>query len=402
MQQIIKYFTGEVNTQKKAGDSTEYLRVAWLFPSMAQANYWHPVLSKFTRIFHQTIVYTGLWPGFTPGFNNAFKVETVGKTTFASLRNSSSGYNSGFILVSPSIIIHLIRFKPDIIFTNGFSLWTLLALVFKLWGKWRIVIVYDGSSPNIDYQGSKIRLLLRRVIAKAVDACITNSRGGKAYLTNILNVESNRVFARPYQVPSTEALLNNCKDIVPDDDSLTRPIFLFVGKLIARKGVHYLLQACTLLNQQGYCNYTVQIVGDGIEEKELKIFCKKNNLDQYIQWIGKVNYEQLYTYFQNADIFIFPTLEDIWGLVVLESMFFSKPVICSQWAGASEMVAHGENGYIIDPLEPKDIAMAMRHFIDEPALITSMGNKSKQFIAEHTPEAAVSFLSQVTSFVCKS
>jgi glycosyltransferase involved in cell wall biosynthesis len=88
------------------------------------------------------------------------------------------------------------------------------------------------------------------------------------------------------------------------------------------------------------------------------------------------------SYFQQADIFVFPTFEDIWGMVALEAMIFGKPVVCSKWAGAVEMVSDGTNGYIFDPYNSQELASVMCRFIDEPELINSMGNQSQQLIEQ--------------------
>ncbi|MFM7447366.1 MAG: glycosyltransferase, partial [Leptolyngbyaceae cyanobacterium] len=107
-----------------------------------------------------------------------------------------------------------------------------------------------------------------------------------------------------------------------------------------------------------------------------------------------VDYESLGAYFEATDVFIFPTLEDIWGMVVLEAMAFRKPVICSKWAGAVEMIDQGKTGYIVDPHNVEELAGAMRLFIKNPELISTMGEKSCQVISQHTPEIAAKFLSE--------
>ena len=380
----------------------ENLRFAWLLPSMIRGNYWHPVFSQFTKLFKQTKVYTGLWSGFATGFENTFDLTTVGKTSFASLSTSTAGYQTGFIKASPKILIHLIKFQPQVIFTSGFSVWTLLAILLKIWGRWKIIIFYDGSSPNIDCQNSTVRLWFRRSMIKAVDAGITNSQAGKIYLTKIVGAKADSIFARPYQVPSTEALLrekNRASELFSSaKPAEKKPIFLFVGQLIPRKGLHLLLQACLLLQQQGYQNFTVQIVGDGAEQEPLATFAQQHHLSDRLEWIGKVDYHQLWRYFQAADVFVFPTLEDIWGLVVLEAMFFGKPIICSKYAGASEMVKEGENGYIIDPFQPEQLAKTMQYFIDSPELILKLGEKSKTLIEPHNPAAAVNLFAEVVEY----
>ena len=101
------------------------------------------------------------------------------------------------------------------------------------------------------------------------------------------------------------------------------------------------------------------------------------------------------SYFNNVDVFVFPTLEDIWGMVVLEAMLFGKPVLCSKFAGAKEMVVHSENGFIFDPHEPQELADYMQKFIREPELIEKMSNRSLQIIEPHNPQNIAKNLKQV-------
>ncbi len=368
-------------------------RVAWLFPSMNRGSYWHPILSEFTKILQQTTVYTGFWPGFTSGFEGTFTVEVVGKTKLTESTRPLPKYSRGVAFASPSIVGHLFQFKPQVIFTSGFSIWTLLALLFKPLGRWKIIIAYEGSSPTVDCCDSKLRLMLRRTMVRFTDAFITNSIRGKGYLTKILKVEESRVFAKPYEVPDSKALSGEASE---DDLGLQHPVFLYMGQLILRKGLHLLLEACAILQKQGYRNYSILIVGDGPQRDELEHFSQKHDLQDRIQWVKWIEYVRLNTYFRSADVFVLPSLEDTWGMVVLEAMVFGKPVLCSKWAGASEMVVEGENGYVFDPHEPEELAKIMIRFINEPELIASMRKKSQQIMTRYTPEAAAQFLAEVT------
>lgn len=371
------------------------LCIAWLFTSQ-MGNYWHPVLSEFTKVFKKTTVYTGYWSGFTTGFEDAFTVEEVGKTRCIKMAPSGAGYSRHFLYASPSIVGHLLQLKPQVIFTNGFSLWTFLALLFKPWGRWRLIVAWEGSSPTVDYCDSRLRIMSRRMIVRFADALITNNHRGKAYLTKILRAKESHVFARPYEVPDLKALSGQQEDSEASDLGLRRPVFLYVGQVIQRKGLHLLLEACVILQKQEYRNYTVLILGDGTQRDELENFSQNHGLKDCVKWVGWLDYEYLSYYFQSADVFVLPTLEDTWGMVVLEAMAFGKPVLCSKWAGAAEMVVEGENGYVFDPHDPAKLAETMRRFIDNPDLIVSMGHKSQQLITPHTPEAAAQFFAEVT------
>jgi glycosyltransferase involved in cell wall biosynthesis len=86
-------------------------------------------------------------------------------------------------------------------------------------------------------------------------------------------------------------------------------------------------------------------------------------------------------------------------MVVLEAMAFGKPVLCSQWAGAREMLVDGENGYLFDPNDTKQFTDHLRQFIENLNLIPTMGERSRQLIAQHNPETAAQFIHQVTTIV---
>lgn len=371
------------------------MRIAWLLP--LSFFYWQPTLSKLTELVPETTVFAALWPGHAQGFNNHIKVQLVGENN-EKLNYAKADYDDKIEFLPISIITHLFRYKPNIVFSNSFGIWTLLALLFKFIGKWRVVIAYEGSSPGVDFRNSPIRLFMRRIMVSLADACISNSQAGKSYLIDILGAKANRVFSKPYEIPDASALQQKGEIEQLEKCEFKKPIFLFVGQVVPRKGVKYLLEACTILQQQGCDDYTVLIVGDGVQRQEMELYTQLNNLQNQVKWLGKVEYSNLGVYFEAADVFVLPTLEDTWGIVVQEAMILGKPVLCSERAGASELVKDGENGYLFDPEQPEKLASIMLDFISNPSLCKTMGENSQKFIANHTPTAAGKFLAQVAEF----
>ena len=308
---------------------------------------------------------------------------------------TATGYGTGFTYLSPKIISELLRFKPDVIFADSFRIWTLFALLLKPVGKWRVILTYEGSSPSVDYRSSAVRTSLRRAMVKAADACITNSQAGKDYLTGFLKAQEDRVFSMPYEVPDSKSLLGQFDNVEAGDSELQRPVFLFVGHLVRRKGIYLLLEACAILQKQGYHDYTLLIAGDGPQREELQAFSKNHDLENCIQWLGRVDYDRLGAYFQKADVFVLPTLEDTWGMVVLEAMLFGKPVLCSKWAGTAEMIVDGKNGYVFDPHQPEKLAKLIHWFMNNIGLVNDMGLASRQIMNSHTPEIVSKSLAKV-------
>ncbi|MEM8718402.1 MAG: glycosyltransferase family 4 protein [Cyanobacteria bacterium P01_G01_bin.39] len=372
------------------------MQIAWLLPKIGF--FWQPMLSEFTKLFPKTNVFTAKFPSFVKGLENSIAVETIGSPYQLGTKTQAPGYSCTMTMVSPKIVFPLIRFKPKVIFSNSFGIWTIFALLLKPLYRWRVIIAYEGSSPGVDFANSPFRLWMRRLMIKVADACITNSKRGEAYLTKVLDAKQDRVFAYPYEVPTTESLSHNSSQALIKS-KLQRPVFLFVGRVVPRKGLGILLKACKLLKDRGYDNYTLLVLGDGEEREELEAFCQTHELENVVEWKGWISNDSLNSYFKSSDVFILPTLEDTWGVVIHEAMLFSKAIICSDAAGSSELVKHNCNGYIFPSQQIEKLAELMSQFIDNPDLITQMGKQSQLLIANYTPKSAAQFLAEVTDSI---
>src|SRR5215470_914239 len=121
-------------------ESRKPVRVAWLFPSLARGYYWQPVFKEFTRYLPETTIFTGLWPGFAHGYENAFQVRTLSGVRFVTLKRRHDGASGGYVRTPLSILAELGKFKPDVVFTNGFHGFTVCVLLLRLIRGIRVVI----------------------------------------------------------------------------------------------------------------------------------------------------------------------------------------------------------------------------------------------------------------------
>ena len=379
------------------------LRVAWLVPAVELGAYWQPVLREFTKVFKNTVFYTGcVWSGFDPTMPGSSAIKLVGETKFVETQKIETGYSRGFMVVSPSIIGYLLEFRPHVVFPQAFSLWTVIVALLKPLMRWKIAIIYDGSSPNSDFRDSTFRTLVRRILVWFADAFVSNSNAGKKYLMEALNVPEEKIFTRTYLVPDAGALVKRLDQTQQPNLQLKRPIFLYVGRITARKGIKTLLEACAILKNQGYVDYSLLIIGKGDQREELEAFIKECDFEEQVTWAGWVEYGNLGAYFQQADIFVFPTFEDVWGMVVPEAMVLGKAVLCSNGAASCELIMSGENGYIFDPNSAQELAEQMQIFLDNPDVMESMGERSRQIISQKTPETAAKAYVEVTSFLMEN
>jgi glycosyltransferase involved in cell wall biosynthesis len=360
--------------------------------------YWQPLFKEFSRLFPNTVIFTGNWPGYLRGYEESFTVQQLGGFKLVALKRTETGAYIGFIRAPASILPELRKFRPSVIFTCSFTIWTLYALIYKSFSRCRVVGVYDGASPSTAFLHSAIRLRLRRTLGRFLDAVITNSQAGERYLRDVLRIPESRILRHPYQVPEPGALCSG-----QDGDSPlklnSRPVFLFVGSLITRKGWRYLLEAAARLVQRGMDSFSVVLAGEGEERQDLLRMVAALRLESIVHLMGQMRYEDLGALFLASDVFVLPTLEDVWAVVVLEAMAFGKPVLCSKYAGARELVQHGVNGFVFDPYNVDELAGYMERFIREPGLIARSGQWSREIIAPHTPEQAAKALAALVHSV---
>ncbi|SRR5271165_467468 len=372
-------------------------RVALVFPFLARTHYWQPVFREFTRLIPHTRVFTGLWGGFAPGYEGTFDLHIVKGTRNVVLKsnNLGEGYESTFCWAPLSIFRELAKFKPHVIFTTGFGIWTLCALLYKLVTGARVIVLWDGCSAYSSSRISRVRHWFRRSMAPFFDFGVSNMREGVAYMSEILGIPKKRLLSYPYQVADLAILDSSASDHrVPER---MRPSFLFVGAINARKGWRYLLEASALLVKKGTDKFSVLFVGAGNQEQELLASIASLGLGHIAHHVGPVPYHQIASYYKEADVFVFPTTEDVWGLVLIEAMAFGLPVMCSKYAGSREMVEHDENGFIVDPRDVEAFARYMARFIDDPNLALEFGARSRERIAPYTSTRAAEVLAGVAS-----
>jgi len=139
----------------------------------------------------------------------------------------------------------------------------------------------------------------------------------------------------------------------------TDRIILFSGQLIERKGVFELLEG--FLNySKNDVNTSLLMIGKGQEKEKMEKIIKIKNISN-IFFGDFVQYKDLYKYYSISDLFILPSREEVWGLVLNEAAACGLPIITTTATGAGiDLVEEGKNGYIIKPNCPKCITEAIK------------------------------------------
>ena len=159
-------------------------------------------------------------------------------------------------------------------------------------------------------------------------------------------------------------------------------LYLFVGQMAERKGVRYLLDAWLKLSAV-HPNDKLLLVGTGNQLEEFRDKYKKGTS---IIFTGRIEYSEIYKFYAIADVFIIPTIEDNWSLVIPEAMACGLPVATSIYNGCyPELVHKDENGITFDTFKQESIIEALEYFHHQDLRQMGMNsiNIEKNFDTKH-------------------
>jgi glycosyltransferase involved in cell wall biosynthesis len=139
-----------------------------------------------------------------------------------------------------------------------------------------------------------------------------------------------------------------------------KPVLLYVGQLIARKGIEPLLHAVANLQKEGR-EFSLLLVGSGRDQQDLSRLTEDLNLAN-VHYRPARESESMPAVYRSADVLIFPTLEDVWGLVANEGILSGLPVLCSRYAGCAHELFAPES--IFDPHDAAEFNEKLRMAIE--------------------------------------
>ena len=159
-------------------------------------------------------------------------------------------------------------------------------------------------------------------------------------------------------------------------------LMLTVARLEAtekKKGVADVIKAIPgLLEEFPSINY--YIVGGGDDLPRLRSLVASLEIENHVYFMGEVSDIELREYYQSCDLFIMPSSTEGLGIVYLEAMAFSKPVISGEYGGSSEVLINGETGLLVPYGDIPEIQHAIRTILGDKKLAKNMGIKGRQFL----------------------
>ena len=312
---------------------------------------------------------------------NGYSSEFLGK-------NFSNRTPGGFFsLICPEIWREISTKPYDIIWLHGYNYFAYILAFFaaKFSGK----KIFYRSETHLNLKKSKWRQRVRdgvlRRFFQYIDSFLAIGSLNKAYYET-MGVNPSKISLVPYTVDNarfsiTRSMSKHNRRTLLRQNGLDHhlPTILFCSKLAERKNPKLVIDAVQSLKSQD-CNLI--IAGNGPLQAELTEYVGalgKTN----IRFLGFLNQSELPCLYSAVDIFVLPSENEPWGLIVNEVMAAGLPVILGPEIGcAPDLVRHGENGIILEELTVSCLNLHLSKLLIKPEKLLEMGKKSKKIVSK--------------------
>lgn len=278
----------------------------------------------------------------------------------------------------------LFDYRPDVIMVSN-ATEALFCLPFKVLFRTSLGII-SGDTLRIATKMNMVSQQAKKLVYKSLDIYCAYGEETENYLIDI-GIRRNQIWKTFWAVDNnffSDSRHKRSGKMLRKALKTNRYLFLTVGQLIERKGFLNLLDAWKQLPVEVDNLVSLLIVGSGVQKQRLLSIVDQQGL-RNVLFMDHVMGDELAACYCAADIFIFPTLEDIWGLVVNEAMVAGLPILCSEHAGCVvELVKDGTNGFVFDPFNETSIRSTILKSIAERERWSDMGLSSQAIISRYT------------------
>lgn len=238
----------------------------------------------------------------------------------------------------------------------------------RIFAKFRIVSTFHGTGPIwVKYYIPFLRPLFKLIIRYS-DIITVNSSFTKEEIVGKIFYGNFKII--PFGAYSTKKDLTHYK-VKPQK-------LLFVGRLVKRKGLKYLINAINLLKDE-FPKLSLSIIGGGPLKSTLEKMIKDLKLEDRIEMTGPLSPDKVAYHYKTCKIFILPsTIDNIGntetlGVVLIEALSYKKPVIASRVGGIVDIVKDKKTGVLVEQKNSYELARAIKNLLLNPTYANNLG-----------------------------
>jgi glycosyltransferase involved in cell wall biosynthesis len=247
----------------------------------------------------------------------------------------------------------------------------------------------QSSKSSFPTPRTKLSHLFMRYLSKiekesAKDATmiVTVSKYSSKKIVQLYDVDKKKIRIVPNGVNLQKFKpVEGCEKVKHRIETNNKQHVLFVGRLVPRKGVHFLIEAAKHVVKESKETIFV-VVGDGPLKNHLISYSKKQGVSDNFVFLGDVHDYKLPTLYSCADLFVLPSIQEGQGIALLEAQATAKPVVAFNVSGINEIVLDKETGLLVKP-DSYELANAILNLLSNRSLREKMGRCGRKFVSEN-------------------
>lgn len=221
---------------------------------------------------------------------------------------------------------------------------------------------------------------LEKKIAKNATLIVTVSEYSSNKIVQFYDVDKEKIRVVPNGVDTEWFKPSKTGEKIKRQIGLNnRLCVLFVGRLIPRKGLSFLVEAAKNIVEK-FRNTMFVVVGNGPLKNNLLAYLEKMNLSRYFVFLGDVHESVLPALYNCADIFALPSIQEGQGIALLEAQATAKPVVAFDVGGVREAISNNETGLLVKP-SSNELAKAIMKLLADCSLRKQFGGKGREFVS---------------------
>ncbi|MBA7666919.1 2-deoxystreptamine glucosyltransferase [subsurface metagenome] len=267
---------------------------------------------------------------------------------------------------------------------NEHSFFSFMSIIYNLVYKKPTVLTCHGqlrfgSSAEDVFEGIYTRSIGRSIFS-IVDKIVTLSKADKDYLASF-GASKNKIEVLPNAI-DIDYLNGEVNKEAPKKDKLKekfshKKIMLFVGRIIKRKGIHYLIKSIPDVIK-AHKDILYVLIGNGEYKGQAEELTKNLNLGDYVLFLGSLPQEMVFKYYQAADAFVLPSISEGCPTTLLEAMYFGLPVIATNIPGVYEHFK--EVAILVSPGDENELASAIIRLFEDEQLSQRLSREGKKLV----------------------
>lgn len=331
--------------------------------------------------------------GDDPGFGRAIKwdIDLLAgyRAVFLGERARTRVPRGFWSLVAPEVWAEVRSGRYDFLWLHGHNY--AVNIVALMAAKTRGIPVMMRGETHLGLRRGALKLWLRSILMRAFyKTCDRFLAIGSANhdFYRAMGVADAKIFKVPYTVDNARFIAASGLSAGDRSDWRRRlgvdsaaPVILYASKLIARKRPLDLIHAAAMLSEQKL-DFRVVFVGSGELEAQARALVERLGLKDVVLFAGFFNQSELPKVYGASDVFVLPSEDEPWGLVVNEVMCAGLPVVTTDDVGcACDLVVQRENGFVYPAGDVGALAVALAELVQSPELRGRMGAASLERIS---------------------